>query len=77
MTDVPDLVQDADAVVAPIVISDYSSLTSVISMAQAVPNLFVSLKVFLKHQITGIQSVVQYKICPCVTFGLLTILLRF
>ena len=40
MTDVPDLVWVA--VVAPIGNSDHSSLSAVISMAQAVPNLCVS-----------------------------------
>ena len=49
MTDVPDLIQVA--VVAPIGNSDHSSLSAVISMAQAVPNLCVSGKVFLKHQV--------------------------
>ena len=49
MTDVPDLVRVA--VVAPIGNSDYSSLSSVISMAQAVPNVCVSRKVLLKHQV--------------------------
>ena len=49
MTDVPDLVRAA--VVAPIGNSDHSSLSVVISMAQAVPNLRVSRKVFLKHQV--------------------------
>ena len=49
MTDVPDLVQVA--VVAPIGNSDHSSLLAVISMAQAVPNLCVSRKIFLKHQV--------------------------
>ena len=49
MTDVPDLVWVA--VVVPIGNSDHSSLSSVISMAQAVPNLCVSRKVFLKHQV--------------------------
>ena len=44
MTDVPDLV--LVAVVAPIDDSDHSSLSVVISMAQAVPNLSVSRKVF-------------------------------
>ena len=48
MTDVPDLLRVA--VVAPIGSSDHSSLLAVISMAQAVPNLCVSRKVFLKHQ---------------------------
>ena len=46
MTDVPDLVRVA--VVAPIGNSDHSSLSAVISMAQAVPNLCVSIKLFLK-----------------------------
>ena len=49
MTDVPDLVRVP--VVAPIGNSDHSSLSAVISMAQAVPNLCVSRKVFLKHQV--------------------------
>ena len=49
MTDVPDLVRVAN--VAPIGNSDHSSLPAVISMAQAVPNLCVSKKVFLKHQV--------------------------
>ena len=49
MTDVPDLVQVC--VVAPILNSDHSSLSAVISMAQAVPNLCVSRKVFFKHQV--------------------------
>ena len=47
MTDVPDLVRVA--VVAPIGNSYHSSLSAVIWMAQAVPNLCVSRKVFLKH----------------------------
>ena len=49
MTDVPDLVRVA--IVAPIGNSDHSSLSAVISMAQAVSNLCVSRKVFLKHQV--------------------------
>ena len=49
MTDVPDLVRVA--IVAPICNSDHSSLSAVISMAQSVPNLCVSRKVFLKHQV--------------------------
>ena len=48
MTDVPDLLRVA--VVAPIGNSDNSSLSAVISMAQAVSNLCVSKKVFLKRQ---------------------------
>ena len=49
MTDAPDLVQVS--VVAPIGNSDHSSLSAPISMAQAVPNLCVSRKVFLKYQV--------------------------
>ena len=49
MTDVPDLVRVA--VVAPIGDSDHFSLSSVVSMAQTEPNLCVSRKVFLKHQV--------------------------
>ena len=49
MTDVPDLVRVY--VVAPIGNSDHSSLSAVISIVQAVPNLCVSSKVFLKHQV--------------------------
>ena len=48
-TDVPNLVRVA--VLAPIGNSDHSSLSAVISMAQAVPNLCVIRKVFLKHQV--------------------------
>ena len=48
-TDVPDRV--LIAVVAPIGNSDHSSLLTVISMALAFPNLSVSRKVFLKHQV--------------------------
>ena len=55
MTAVPDLVRVA--VVAPICNSDHSSLSPVISMAQAVPNLCVSRKVSLKHQSIGIRIV--------------------
>ena len=49
ITDIPDLVWTA--VVAPIDNSDHSSLSAVISMAQVVPNLCVSRKVLLKHQV--------------------------
>ena len=47
MTDVPDLVRVA--VVAPIGNSDHSLLSAVISTAQAVPNLCIIRKVFLKY----------------------------
>ena len=49
MTDVPNLVRVA--IVAPIGNSDHSSLSAVVSMAQAILNLCVSRKVFLRHQI--------------------------
>ena len=49
MTDVLDLVRVAD--VAPRGNSDHSSLSAVILMAQAIPNLCVTRKIFLKHQI--------------------------
>ena len=49
MTDVPDLIRIA--VEAPMGNSDHSSLSAVISTAQAVPNLCVSRKGFLKHQV--------------------------
>ena len=49
MTDVPDLVWAA--VVALIGNSDHSSLSVVISMAQAATNMCVSRKVFLKHHV--------------------------
>ena len=49
ITDVPDLVRVS--VVAPRGNSDHSSLSATISMAKAVPNLCVSMKVFIKHQI--------------------------
>ena len=49
MTDVPDLVWVA--VVAPIGNSDHSFLSAVVSMAQAVPNLCVRRKVFIKRQV--------------------------
>ena len=73
MTDVPDLVRIA--VVRSIGNSDHSSLLAVISMGQAVPNLCVSKSLNIKS--TGIQSLVQYKICAHVTYGVLIILLRF
>ena len=49
MTDVSDLVWVS--VVALIGYSDHSSLLAIISMAQAVPKLCVSRKVFQKHQV--------------------------
>ena len=49
MTDIPGLVRVV--VVAPMGNSDQSSLSAVILMAQAVINLCVRRKVFLKHQV--------------------------
>ena len=63
MTDVPDLVRVA--VVAPIGNSDRSSLSAVISMAQAVPNLCVSRKVFLKHQVNWNTVCDAIRELPC------------
>ena len=66
MTDVPALVQVA--VVALIGNSDQSSLSAVILMAQAVPNLCVSREVFPKHQVNwnavcgAIQELPRHKI---------------
>ena len=67
MTDVPDIVRVA--VATPIGNSDHSCLSAVISMDQAVPNFCVSKKVFLKHRVNGILSVVQYGNCLGVTFA--------
>ena len=55
MTDVPDLVRVA--VVAPIGNSDHSSLSAVISMAQAVPSCVLLGKFSSNIKSTGIQSV--------------------
>ena len=49
MTDVPDLVQVA--VGAPLGSSDQSSLSIAISLAQAIPNLYFSRRVLLKHRV--------------------------
>ena len=46
-------------------------------MAPAVPNLCVYRKVFLNIKLIGILFVVQRRIYPGITFGQLTILLRF
>ena len=62
MSDVYDLVRVA--IVAPLGNSDHSSLSAVISMAQAVQNLCISRKGLVKHQVNGIQSVVQHRIRP-------------
>ena len=75
LTDVPDLVWVA--VVAPIGSSDHSSLSAVISMAQAVPSMCASRKAFLRDQVNWKTVYVQYRICHCVTFNLLKIMLKF
>ena len=74
MTDVHDLVPVA--VVALIDNSDLSSVSRVISMAQAVPNLCVSRQVFLKHQVNWNTVCGAIRDLLGATFGLLTILLR-
>ena len=75
MTDVPDLIRVS--VVALIGNSDHSSLSAVISMAQAVPNLCVSSKIFLTHKVNWNTVCGAGQDLPWRTFGLLTILLRF
>ena len=72
MTDVPDLVRVA--VVAPI---DHSSLSALILMAQAVLNLCVSRKVFLKYQVNWNTVCGAIQDLPWRNISLLTILLRF
>ena len=74
MTDVPDQVRVA--VAAPIGNSDHSSLSAVISMAQAVPNLCVSRKIFLKHQVNWNTVCGAIQVLPWHNIFLLTILLR-
>ena len=66
MTDGPNLVRVS--VVAPITNSDHSSQSAFISMAEAVPNLCVSRKVFLKHQVNwntvcGATQDLQHLVC--------------
>ena len=82
MTDVPDLVWVAVmatrvAVMAPIGISDHYSLSAVISMAQAITNLCVSRKVFLKHQVNWNTVCEAIRDLTRIVFRLQTILLRF
>ena len=62
MTNVPDLVRVA--VFASIGNSDHSSLSAVISMAHAVPNLRVCRVIFQQYQVNWNIVVVQYSICP-------------
>ena len=75
MTDVPDLVRVA--VVSPIGNSDHSCLSAVISKAQAVPNLCVSRKVFLKQQVNWNTVCGAIRDLPWRNIGFLTILLRY
>ena len=63
MIDVPDLVRVT--VVTPIGNSDHSSLSTVISMAQAVPNLCVSRTVFRKHQVNWNTVYGAIRELPC------------
>ena len=49
MMDVPDLVWVT--VIAPLASSDHSSLSAVISIAKAIPNLCVSRRVLPKHRV--------------------------
>ena len=61
----------------PIVNSNHSSPSAIISMTQAVLNLFVSRRVFLKHQVNWNTVCGALQDLPGVTFRLRTILLRF
>ena len=64
------------AVVELIGNSDHSPLSAVIAMAQAVPYLCVSMKIFLKHQVNLNTVCGAIRELSCITFGLLTNLLR-
>ena len=75
MTDVPDLVRVA--VIAPIGNSDHSSMSGFISISQAVPNLCVRTKVFLKHQVNWNTVCGAKWELPWHNIWLLTILFRF
>ena len=75
MTDVPDLVWVA--VVAMIGNSDHSSLSAVIRWLRRFQTCVLVGKFSSNIKSTGILSVIQYRTCSGVTFGLLTILLRF
>ena len=75
MTDVPDLVRVV--VVALIGNSDHSSLSAVISMTQAVPNLCVSRKVFLIHQVNWNTVCGAIRELPWRNIWFSAILLRF
>ena len=57
MTDVPDLVRMA--VGAPLGSSDHSSLLTAISMAQVIPNLYVSRRMLLKHWVNWTDNPVE------------------
>ena len=75
MTDALDFVRVA--VAAPIGNSDHSSLSAVISMAQAVSNWCVINKVFLEHKVNWDTVCGVIQVLPKLTFDLLTILLTF
>ena len=75
MIDVPDLVRVA--IVAPIGNSDHSSLLAVISMAQAVPNLCIRRKVFLKLQIIWNTVCGSIQICTGITFRLIQSVVQY
>ena len=75
MTDVPDLVRVS--VVAPIGNSDHPSLSAVISMARLFRTCVLVGMFSLNIKLIGIRFAVQCGIYLGVTFGLLTILLRF
>ena len=75
MTTVPDSVW-VD-ILASIGNSDHCTLSPIISMAQAVSNLCVSRKFFLKHQVNLNTVCGAIRIYLGITFVFLMILLRF
>ena len=74
ITDVLDLVLVVEG--APISNSDHSSLSAIILMAQAVPNVRVCRKVFLKHQINWNTVCVAIRDLPWRNIWLVGTLLR-
>ena len=75
MTDIPDLVRAA--VVAPTGNADHSSLSTVISISRLFQTCVLVGKFSLSIKSIEIKFVVYYRICHGVTFGMLTIMLKF
>ena len=75
MTDVSDPVRVS--VVVPIVNSDHSSLRQSFRRLSLFRTCVLVGKFSLNIKLIGIQFVVQCSICPVITFGMMTILLKF